>query len=801
MKQIITIFLFTLLVGSVTAQSVRVTLSGKVVSHQNQSAMSYVNIALFRNTTQDFVVGSISDERGQFVLTDVAPGTYQIRISYLGFLPKTQELVIGNLSPYLNLGTFAMEEDPNRLEEVTITGRQPDGVSAKMDKKVYDLGENISQIGGSVLDAMKNLPGVTLEQDGKVSLRGSDKVAVLIDGRQTAITGFGNQTGLDNLPASSIERIEIINNPSAKFDANGNAGIINIIYKKNKDEGFNGKIGLTAGLGALWIKKQNLPEVGKQYQNTPKINPSLSLNYKKNRVNWFLQGDYLHTPTLNKNEFVDRTYDDGTIVRQQTRRNRDTNFSTLKTGLDWSPTDKDLFSLSGLFSREKILDHGEEPFYNKDLTVRNRLWTFLEDELKTTATASASYQHKYQQPGRLLTIGLNYTFHREDEKYFFKNTLPDSFGEDAFKLLSDEHVGDLTVDYVQPMRYGRVEGGLKLRRRYIPTNMQFFPGANSPIDSLAGGWANYNETIPAVYGNYVYENQRIELEAGMRFEFVDLRYTVNPSHPTYKSNGYTYSQPFPNLRFAYKFDDHNKLSIFYNRRVDRPNEVDIRIFPKYDDAEIIKIGNPALSPQFTSTIETGYKSNWEKGYFYSALYYKFTNHTITRIGTIVPGSTIIYNIFQNAGNSSSTGVELLAQHQLASWLDLSLNVNVYRNNISAFTVQNLYPIESMYTAAAQSTWSGNGKLIGNFKFKSGISLQLSALYMAPDVVPQGRTGSRYGVDMGAKKQLPKGDIFLNASDLFNTMVTRRTVIGDGFHYTSNDYYETQVIRIGYHYKF
>ncbi len=137
-------------------------------------------------------------------------------------------------------------------------------------------------------------------------MRGSDKVAVLIDGKQTALTGFGSQTGLDNIPASAIERIEIINNPSAKYDANGNAGIINIIYKKNKQQGFNGKIGFTTGVGALWQKKENLPTIRPQYQATPKINPSLSLNYRKNKINTFLQADWLYTETLNKNEFVTR---------------------------------------------------------------------------------------------------------------------------------------------------------------------------------------------------------------------------------------------------------------------------------------------------------------------------------------------------------------------------------------------------------------------------------------------------------------------------------------------------------------
>ena len=154
------------------------------------------------------------------------------------------------------------------------------------------------------------------------------------------------------------------------------------------------------------------------------------------------------------------------------------------------------------------MDHGDEPFFNADLSDRKRLWQFLEDELKTTVTASSFYLHKFKQAGHTLNIGLNYTFHREDEKYYFTNVMPTFTGNDAFKLISDEHVADFNLDYIKPLKHGRIEMGGKFRYRNIPTNMLFFPGLNSPIDSAAGGWATYKETIPALYGNYVLENKK-----------------------------------------------------------------------------------------------------------------------------------------------------------------------------------------------------------------------------------------------------------------------------------------------------
>ena len=634
-----TILFFILLITATCSQSqaVKVTVSGSVKDEVTKLVLPFVNINFRTVKDSAFVTGTISGEDGRFSVPAIASGSYLMTATYIGYQSRSQEVLIGQLSSFLDLGVISLSPDLKVLAEVRVIGKQ-ETISAQMDKKTFNLSENISQAGGSLLTAMKNLPGVTVSNEGKVQLRGSDHVLVLIDGKQTALTGFGAQTGLDNLPASAIDKIEIINNPSSKFDANGNAGIINIIYKKEKKDGFNGKISMTSGLGALWIKKQNYPTIRPQYQASPKINGSLAMNYRKNKVNLFFQGDNLYTKTLNKNEFVDRFYDNGDTVLQQTKRNRTTNIVTLKTGMDWFKNANNLITISALFSSEKILDRGDEPFFAKNLTSRRRLWQFLEDELKTTAMFSTGWQHKFNQPGRVLTASFNYTFHREDEKYFFTNILPAYTGLDSFKLISDEHVADVTLDYVQPLKYGRFETGLKFRRRSIPVNMLFKPGLNSPLDVSAGGQADYSETIPAGYGNYVFENKNFEIETGLRVEYVRVQYKVNPGHPVYRSDEYDYLKPFPTLRLAYKIDGNNKVSVFYNRRVDRPNEVDIRIFPKYDDAEIIKVGNPGLRPQFTNSYEIGYKTSWASGYFFSSVYHKQMSGTIIRIGSIVAGS-------------------------------------------------------------------------------------------------------------------------------------------------------------------
>lgn len=775
----------------------QVTISGKLADTEKKDPIPYVKVFLMNASDSSFVAGAFSDEDGIYAVDAPKAGSYYLEFKHFDFENKRFPVFVGDLSQALNLPNIYLEAVKVELEELVVEGKAED-LNYNLDKKSYSADENVVQAGGTVLQLLQNLPGITI-QDGKVLLRGSDKVLIFIDGKQTALTGFGSQSGLENIPASSVEKVEIINNPSAKYDANGNAGIINIVLKKNRKEGFNGKVGLTAGAGALWVRKENLPTIRPQYTVTPKINPSLALNYRKNRVNVFLQADNLYTQTLNKNEFVTRTYDDGTVIQQQLKRNRNTNFLTAKLGLDFFMNANNSFTFSGMFGSEKIIDHGDQPFFNGDLSQRLRLWQFLEDELKTTAMFSGVYQHKFKTAGHTLNVGLNYTFHRENEKYYYDNYLPSSTGTDAFKLLSDEQVYDFNLDYLKPLRYGRVEAGVKMRYRYIPTNMQFKPGQNSVLDSTAGGWANYKEVIPALYGNYILETDKLEAELGLRMEYVKIDYQVNPDHNTYKSSGYNYTQPFPNVRFAYKINANNKVSLYFNRRVDRPNEVDIRIFPKYDDAEIIKVGNPGLRPQFTNNLELGYKSAWKKGYFFASVFRKDATATITRISTIVPSSTLIYAVFQNAGKSNSTGMEFSLGHQFSKAYTIALNATVYYNEIAAFTVNNLYPTPVTFTAEKESIYSGSVKMTNNFTLPKNVTLQVILTYLAPDVIPQGKIDQRFSVDFGLRKRIQHGKaaLFINATDLFNTLVIRKQIQGNGFHYTTTDYYETQVIRVGY----
>lgn len=800
------IFLF--LIGFITvshfaySQQDKVTITGKVLDKNQNESIPYANIVLKSQKDSTMAGGTISNESGRFVIEKVAPGNYILSISMIGYSSNFIPIQVGSLSEFLDLGTIYLEEDIQALNEVVITGKRDD-ISSQMEKKSFNVESNISQAGGSALQMMQNLPGVTTNQDGQVQLRGSDKVVILIDGQQTALTGFGNQTGLDNIPASAIERIEIINNPSARYDAQGMAGIINIVMKKEKQQGWNGKASLIGGIGALGEQRANISDISDQYLWNPSVNPSLSLNYRKEKVNYFFQGDLLNQRKLNKNEFIERRFDNGEVINQQYLENRTQTMYTIKSGVDWFINDKNSITVAGLFSREAHIDRGSLPYLDGSSGEKIRLWNFWEEEINTSINFSTNYVKLFEQPGKKLQIGLNYTFHREDELFYFNNLQMGITGTDSTFLIADENVTDFTLDYIKPLKSGRLELGSKIRWRYIPTEMEFRPGQNSILDQGADGWANYNEWINAIYGTYVFEKNNWEMEAGLRLEYANLNYEVIPEHNTYESDGYSYFQPFPNVRLGYRLSEKQKFSFFYNRRVDRPDEQDLRIFPKYDDPEILKVGNPALRPQFSQSVELGSKTSWKRGYLYAAVYGRQTNNFITRIITLNPNNNLFNSISQNAGDGTNIGLEAVVEQEINSWYSINLNGNFYHNTISAFTIENLYPFNTAFSMDRQEAFSGNVKVNNILKLKGGLNIQLTGIYLAPDILPQGRIDTRFSVDLGVTKSIQKGkgELFFNGNDIFNTLRIQKETFGDGFILTSTDFFQTQMFRLGYSYRF
>jgi outer membrane receptor protein involved in Fe transport len=382
---------------------------------------------------------------------------------------------------------------------------------------------------------------------------------------------------------------------------------------------------------------------------------------------------------------------------------------------------------------------------------------------------------------------------------------PNFIGTDTTGLLADENIFDLTVDYSKPLKSGRLEVGTKQRARIFPNNIYFKPGDNSILDPGLAGSAEYREWLSAVYGTYIYERKKLELEAGLRLEYANVDYLVDPNHSVYSSTGFDYIDPFPNVRATWLISNNSRLSAFYNRRVDRPDEKELRTFPTYASPEILSMGNPNLQPQFTQSVELGFRQSWSGGYLYSAAYHRMSTSILTKIITEGPTLNLLTQVNQNADKGQNTGIELVLNQQLTSKIRLNANGNIYRNNIGAFTIVNAYPNNNAatFTGEEQTIIAGNAKVNLIANILKDTELQITGIYLAPDIIPQGKILARYSIDAGLTKKIQKGkgELFINASDILNTLVIRYEIEGTTFNLISDDYYETQVVRIGYQYRF
>lgn len=799
-----TLFTLTLFLFPSLIWSQQVTLTGKVEDDSEQpDPMPYVNVVLLKRADSSFVKGTVTNDRGRFVMEGITPDDYLLQYTFMGFEKATEPVRVGRLSEYLDLGTFVLKEAAAKLQEVEVAARR-DEVEKALDKKSFNVDENISQQGGSLLQALRNLPGITTDQDGQVTLRGSNQIAILIDGKQTALTGFGRQEGLDNIPASAIERIEIINNPSAKYDATGMGGIINIITKKEQASGWNGKVGLISGVGGLTLKSESISEnMRDQYRFTPKLNPSAAVNYRKNNLNFFANGDILWRQKMMKNEMITRTYDNGDVVNQQFLENRTQPIYNIKAGLDWQVNEKHEFSFYTLYNYRAYNDLGDIPYIEAQTGNMRRFWEYDEDEVNQTFTSSIAHTYSFEQPGHQLQTVFNYSFRRKDERFNFINTLPNEIGTDTTSLIADEYIFDLEVDYAKPLKKGKMEWGAKQRNLRYPNQITFNPGINSVLNPGLAGSAEYRENLTALYGNYIYESGKLEIEAGLRMEYADISYLVDDNHAVYQDESFDYIEPLPAVRTSFKINDRNNLSLFYNRRVDRPQERNLRSFATYADPEILAIGNPGLIPQFTQTIEAGYKYAGDNGYFYAAGYYRMIDDILTQIIVPFPEGQNLANVNQNAGSGTNAGVELVFTHEFSKVFRMDWNALVFQNVIDAYSVENPFNTEQTVDFDRRENLTGNTKVNLYFNVWKNLDIQITGTYIARDVVPQGEIAARYFADLGLKLPIQegKGELFFNASDILNTLVIEYNLEGDGFDFVSTDYFETQIFRLGYSYRF
>ncbi len=791
-----------LLSAQIAAQNTA-TISGRVVDANTQRPLAFSEITLKNAANGEAVTVFLSDATGVFILEDIPRGNYRVSAASVGHSPAEVELTVGLANDIFNLGDIRLSSNSD-VEEIVVTSST---IELEEGIRSFNLADNAAFTGGSILDAMKGLPGVSVDQDGKVLLRGSDKVSVLVDGKVSSLTGYGNQSGLGSIPSANIERIEIINNPSSRYDASGLAGVINIVYKNEKSSGWTGDLSFTAAVGQLEKRKKDLPTELGSYSNNQKYTPAISLNYGADNFDYFLQAEVLTQDHLPNNEFTTRFYDNGDVTLSQVPENREQDHYIVKTGVSWTASSKDTINASLLWDYEEHTDRAQVPFIDQATGNRLRYWFWTEEEVTGFFNINVDWERQFSEPGHKISASLQYTRGWEDESYFLNEDSLVRVGTDETHLDARENTVPLQIDYVRPLQTGRLELGGKFQKRWLPVEYDIVPGTNSVIYPGLGDESEWGETIYAGYVNYVYEQSNFGVEAGLRLEQTDVYYDVPPTNIYYAENDeYDYFEAYPNVRFTYNLNLDNIISLHYNNRVDRPGEPELRVFPKYDDPELSKTGNPYLRPQFTSTFEFAYQRFWSNGSAFIALYHRDIEDTFQRLyapDTTNPIYPVTHKIYQNTGDSTNDGIEFSLAQELNETWSVNASLNWYKNDIDGDTVTVLFPFVRDLTIDASDDDTWDFKLNTRIALTTNTDLQLSYIYYADRNIPQGEASSRSSFDIGVNTLIfdGRGELNFSFADVFNKFGIKEEYDAAGYTAIYENYYESQVARLTVKYNF
>ena len=796
--------LFVLLLPAASLAQEGATLSGRALDDADGSAIGLATVVVEDATSGDTLSGTLAGEDGRFLVRGLAPGRYTIHTSFPGFRPAESDVLVSELNPSYDLGDIRLVRLVG-VEEIRVTAEAIRTVG--VDTEVFRLDEGATQSTGSLLDALKNLPGVTVDQDGRVSLRGSDRVAILIDGRQSSLTGFGSQRGLDNVSAANVEAIEIIHNPSASFDAAGMAGIINIIYERERQTGLSGEIGLSFGVGRFTKQRADLPTDLGSFSNNEKLIPSLSLNYNTGSVRTFLQGEVLLQDDLPNNEFTTRFYDDGRVIESQVPENREQTHHIVRLGSDFVLDGANIFSVSGIHDLEHHTDRAEVPFILAATGERERFWFWREEESTGFANAAVNWKREFGTPGHELDVNLQYTRGWEDEAYFLNEVSSVREGTDMTHLEAVENTLPLSIDYTRPLSSGRLELGAKLQRRWLPITYTVDRGVQSVIYDGLGDFSDWEEDIVALYGNLVRVTDSYTLEAGVRIERTDVTYTIPEENIYYEgSDAYDYFEIFPNVKLDLALGDDYRLIAAYNRRIDRPGEPELRIFPKYDDPELLKVGNPFLRPQLTNVFELGAGRSWSDGSVRATGYRRDITDAFQRVLAIDdsnPSYDIVNRIFENVGHSTQTGTQVVAEQQLTARWRVSGSVNWFVTDIDALETILLFPTPRAFTLGASTDDTWDFTVNNRIQMPRAGELQLSYIYYARRNVPQGFERARSSLDLAARWPImnERAEVAFTFTDILNDFSIEREIDGQGFMALYENRPETQVATVSLGFRF
>ncbi|HIP37562.1 MAG TPA: TonB-dependent receptor [Crocinitomix sp.] len=724
---------------------------GKIIHKKTLKPIPYTKIVILNKKDSTIVSGGLSNETGNFKITNIPTGTYIAKITSFGFKPVFIDSVV--FSIYLasvNAGEISMQEDIDLLNEVVVTAEEVE-IETAIDKKVFNVDKQITTKGGTALDALQNVPSITVDVDGNVSLRGSANVTILIDGRPSSLSGAGRQGVLTSIPASSIEKIEIITNPSAKYDPDGMSGIINIILKKNKLRGFNGSVEAGIGNGINYNGAVNIAYRNDKFNmyGTYSINHYYGYrNFYQERETWI--------PTYNK-LIQDR---EGTHLRHS---------NMVKFGTDFylNPKNTIGFSLSGNLSENNRT--GNMKYLSYDSTTLIDSWRRINDNPSNRDGFDSNiyYEKKFNKKDQLLTIDANYSIGEFISNGFFVNDsldlngLPTVLGYEQQRNESPETytTANARVDYFYPTKKGKIELGLKstlrlsnskFKQETFNDDQQLF----TEDDSLTNSF-NYDEQVHAAYFIYGINLKKYKFQVGLRAEQAFVGAEVEGDSVTYRND---YFALYPSAHIKKPLGRGKELSLSYSRRVNRPHRRSINPFPRYTDPLNLRRGNPYLNPEFINSVELGYMSYTKKLTVTSSLYYRYMTNLIKRV-KIIDSTGIGVTSWQNLDNGHFIGLELVFIYKPYKWWRMMISGNIAQNFLNSDDAE-LNNSGLNYTAFFNQT----------FSLKNDWSIQNTAYFMSPFILPQGRSFAMYSTNVAVKKSVLKRKLSLSLSlqDVFNT---------------------------------
>lgn len=778
MHQLILFVAITLATSTlVEAQS---SLSGVVSDKNTRVKLVAVTIIIRNKQTNEISKRVTTNNAGAYRITDLKFGKYILESSAVGYLPlKVDNISTDALHSDLKVN---VEMDPiqTKLTEVVVTAKKQLFTNS-IDRKVYNVDQDVMSKSGTASEVLQNVPLVQVDIEGNVSLRNSN-VTILINGRKNPLMGKNQAAVLQQLPANSIERIEVITNPSARYKPEGQGGIINIVLKKNTKLGLNGNIAVNGG-------------------NDERYNASAFLNYNPKKFNVFgsysIRQDDRHRSSYNiRNQQSPFVYTSDSLTAL-TRP-----FANIASaGVDFKPDEKNTFGVSGnyyLRSQKKNDVTAKIIALNNQNKKYNRILSNNETELESDATAY--FEHGFKKEDHLLRLEMNVSHSPETENNHFTNRYKfpvraDSLDNTIIKQISDNK--QITLSYENPIN-DETKFELGYEGEFNKQDLDFFgeaydiAQAKFLTDVTKTNRFVYNENIHAIYGTFSHSFGVFGFVGGLRAEHSDIKSKLISAGSTIPS---LYFKVYPSLHLSYKLSKSRELQLNYSKRVNRPEGDDLNPFAEYKDPTNIKVGNPYLKPELIHSVELGYQWKNDKISILPGFYYRYKYNGFTSISAPSPdNSSILITTLQNLSNDQAVGADVVVSGNVSSWVSSNFTANLFYNQIDA---SNLGYSDKRSTI----NWSANFNSI--ITLRSSTILQVSSNYRSNRLTPQGKTLPSYVMNMGLRQEVlnKRGSIYFTASDIFKTLRQERDLDTSTLQIHSKTVSNSRILYLGFAYNF